>query len=346
MSRMYFSSVPNKVRDFFLKENIKLPRYFLNNLLTFMPRVCSYEEEESKIKPSLTISTNMDEAVKQAPGTFRLKISKGKKNGNDIEKKLKPLIPFCNNGWHVYINISPKYMEYGLMRAFTGLKGLSVTETLFTSEESIKQSLGFKLIELTALNNFEIKMRGLLGNELIIDSRFVDTSPNRDSFLEMSEDISSGIEDDTTRETVNKVFYNLLKVLTQKVHGTICMIVKSGYKFPNAHLSDGIWLEEPIDLSQYSLNHIQNPGDISAEMFYALSGVFIEMLNHDGITIVDNKGCVRGYNMFISKENLKADEISGGSRKRAAYTLSQLSDPNVIGVYFQSQDGNSFYNRG
>lgn len=346
VSRIYYSSVSNKVRAFFLKEELKLPRGFFTNMLAFMSSVCSYEEEEAKIKPSIILGVNLDTAMQQVPGLFRLKVSKGRRNGTDIDKRLKSLLPFCNNGWHVYININKDYIEYGIVRAFTGLKGLSVTETLFTTEESVKSHQGFNLVELLALNKFEIKLQGLLGNELVIDSRFVDTIPNDDSFLEMSKDITSCIENSNNKIAIAKVFYNLLKTVSQRVHGTICIVVKNDYEFPNAYISDGVWLEDPIDLSKFSLEHIDNPGEITGEMFYGLSGVFIEMLNHDGITVLDDLGRVRGFNIFINKANLEADDIAGGARKRAAHALLHVQDAKLLGVYFQSQDGNSFYKRG
>ena len=345
-STMYYASVPRKVRQIFTKENVNLPRGLLSNILGFMSRICSYEEEENKIRPSIIIGCNIDNAIKQVPGHYRLKVSRGMRSCIDIDKKVKPLVPFCNNGWHVYLDINPKYIEYGIVRAFTGLKGLSIAETLFTTDELLQSSVDFQLVELTAVNNFVISIRGLLGSELTIDTRFVKVPAVGDVQLDMAKDAASGVDGEDNRDAIVKVFYNLLKVALQKVHGTICLVVKKDYVFPNVNLKDGIWLEDPIDIKEFSLQHITSPGNITAEMFYALSGVMIGMMNHDGITVIDDVGRVRGYNIFISKESIKTVEVSGGARKRAAYALMQLHDPGVLGVYFQSQDGNSFYKRG
>ena len=62
------------------------------------------------------------------------------------------------------------------------------------------------------------------------------------------------------------------------------------------------------------------------------------------VTVVDTKGRIRGYNIFISSHS-KEKIITGGARKRAAYTLIESKNSGYIGVYFQSQDGNYFYER-
>ena len=62
------------------------------------------------------------------------------------------------------------------------------------------------------------------------------------------------------------------------------------------------------------------------------------------ITIVDTMGRIRGYNVFITPHN-KDNIITGGARKRAAHALLDSQNEDYVGVYFQSQDGNYFYER-
>ena len=69
------------------------------------------------------------------------------------------------------------------------------------------------------------------------------------------------------------------------------------------------------------------------------------MLNVDGITIVDNKGRIRAFNVFVNPNTHENEELSGGARKRAANYLKNTKNSNYIGVYFQSQDGMSNYER-
>ena len=71
----------------------------------------------------------------------------------------------------------------------------------------------------------------------------------------------------------------------------------------------------------------------------------LEMLNIDGITVVDDKGRIRAYNVFVSPDVTDAANLSGGARKRAANYLKKQNNSGYIGVYFQSQDGMSIYER-
>ena len=67
------------------------------------------------------------------------------------------------------------------------------------------------------------------------------------------------------------------------------------------------------------------------------------MLSYDGITVVDNAGRILAYNVFVANEKGVAKNIVGGARRRAAYTLLNTNNKKIIGVYFQSQDGDAFY---
>ena len=67
------------------------------------------------------------------------------------------------------------------------------------------------------------------------------------------------------------------------------------------------------------------------------------MLNYDGITIVDNMGRIRAYNVFIKPEKFNKNATTGGARKRAAYAIINSGIRKIVGVYFHSQEGEIFY---
>ena len=71
----------------------------------------------------------------------------------------------------------------------------------------------------------------------------------------------------------------------------------------------------------------------------------MNMLNYDGITIVDNAGRIRAFNVFVETNQNNKKHILGGARKRAAFTIIDSGHKKVIGVYFQSQEGEVFYQR-
>jgi len=67
------------------------------------------------------------------------------------------------------------------------------------------------------------------------------------------------------------------------------------------------------------------------------------MLDFDGITVVDNAGNILAYNVFVEANLRTTSGTIGGARKRAAYTIINSKKKNIIGVYFQSHDGEMFY---
>jgi hypothetical protein len=318
----------------------------LNSLLRFLSKLCNYEEEEIKIRPKLIITKNIKEALKSVPYHSKIERGKGKKTGEDFDKMLKAIIPFCNLGWYVYIDIQEDDIEYGVIRSFSGPKGLTLTETLFSNlnEESVS------IVEITVASKYEIDIHGISQEKLIVDFRLISEDHlNISKMVEsMSEDVVSQIEDQETREDLRSVFNKLLKLPQQRVHGTICILVNNKYSFPNKFLSDGIWFDTPINLSEAALFTIRESKDIFlGEKYYGLSGLFIEMMNIDGITVIDTQGHVRGFNLFINKQNILQPSrmISGGARKRAFYSLLETKDPDIVGIYFQSQDGEIIYER-
>jgi len=67
------------------------------------------------------------------------------------------------------------------------------------------------------------------------------------------------------------------------------------------------------------------------------------MLNFDGITIIDNQGRLRAYNVFVEPNSKKVGYIVGGARKRAAYYILSTKKKDIVGVYFQSHEGEVFF---
>lgn len=345
MHRLHNTSVRDRIELLCEDEKIQVSPTFIENFLNILSRLCNYEEEGHKIRPRLIVSRNIRDAVKTVTGSHLIKTRLGDIDGSDMEKQVKSLIPFCNNGWHVVIDIQKGLIQYGIVRSFSGPIGLPITENLFAVEDL--NDVNYSIVEIKAINSFELNLCGLYKNSLTIDSRYLEVDQGHNSsFPLMVEDLTQSIEDPEHREIVRKAFSNLFRVIPYKVHGTICVIVDVNYS-PNAFFEDGIWFEEPIVLGSKIIDSVVNNKDvISAEAYYGLSGLFLEMLNVDGMTIVDTAARVRGFNIFVKKapEGVTIPN-EGGARKRAANTVLLSGEPDIVGVYFLSQDGNSFYKR-
>ncbi|MGK9251822.1 hypothetical protein [Paenibacillus humicus] len=346
--RLHHSSVREGITTFLKSEEINVDATFVEHFLQILSRLCNYEEEGHKIRPRVIVSNNITEAIKTVPNSYLIKTRTGKIDGSDMEKLLKSLFPFCNNGWHVFIDIQERVINYGIIRSFSGPIGLSISENIFNIDDI--ELIGYSAIEVKVLNNFELQLCGIHKSTLTIDSRYLEIEGGqRLLFPEFIDAITSDIGDGEQKGILKKAFSNLFRIIPYKVHGTICVVVQSDYMKPEEGelLYDGIWLEEPIDLGEKALDSVMNIKDIiSAEAYYGLSGLFLEMLNVDGMTILDTSARIRGFNVFVRKtpEGISVPS-EGGARKRAANTVLLSGDPKIVGVYFLSQDGNSFYKR-
>jgi len=115
-------------------------------------------------------------------------------------------------------------------------------------------------------------------------------------------------------------------------------VVDQGYQ-RDEFLSDGIWLETPISLSKLFMQ----TNNYSEQKLTATTNLFLTMLNKDGITVIDNAGNILAYNVFVEADLKAVAGIIGGARKRAAYTVINSRRKDIIGVYFQSYDGEIFF---
>jgi len=129
------------------------------------------------------------------------------------------------------------------------------------------------------------------------------------------------------------IFDNVFK----NVNGALCVIVDKDY-VDNGFFSDGVWLKEPISFSKLFLRSKA----FNESKLVGFCNLFMDMLDSDGITIIDNTGRIRAYNVFVESSN-KNFNITGGARKRAAYTVINSRRKRIVGIYFQSHEGELFY---
>ena len=134
------------------------------------------------------------------------------------------------------------------------------------------------------------------------------------------------------------MYENVFESVFKNVHGALCVVVDKDY-VDNGFFSDGIWLKEPISFSKLFMQS----SSYSEPKLLAFCDLFMGMLNYDGITVVDNTGTIRAYNVFVETNINRLQNINGGARKRAAYTVINSRRRKIIGIYFQSHDGEVFY---
>ena len=350
-TKISLSRSGNTIKALFSDERIELPDTFCKALLLFLSKACTYEEEETRIWPRIIICSNLlDNSVVKLLQATTIQFVEEPISKTNLMKRLKSALPFCNTGWKVFINVQEEIVQYGIIRNFNGPTGLSVDDVLLSLSDEDKESLNIHFVLIDAVSNFELRLQTASSN-CIIDFRLTDYEEESVSKACFCEDLLSACEGDTTKAAI--AYKKLIDLFSRKLHGSLCCIIKHDYSLPDCVFNDGIFLKEPIDfitILDKDLAEKSQTQDISAtisshEKYHAFTGILIEMLNIDGITIVDNKGRIRAFNVFVKADTADSNTLSGGARKRAAHYLRSLKSNDYIGVYFQSQDGTSFYER-
>lgn len=353
---MIVISLEEKVNDiihFFEKYNIYLSKELQFQVFDFLKKICSYEEEETKIFPHLILGHNIE--TEKFSKLFPMEIIHLAQESDDklFFKRLKPLLPFCNNGWRVYIDVGEDKINFGIIRNFSGIEGLTVDEVLSDTDKGdidiIREeyNIGYFVIKPISANVLDIV--AMDGDKIRINFSLI--HPSQNSSEEQKEMFIKDFLSKSSDEKLFRAMKKIVDLFSQKLHGTICLIVDEECNLPNAQLADGTFLDEPIDLiglakevldrkSNHTIDYIISLN----EKYYAISGLFLDMLNFDGITVIDTCGKIRAYNVFITPIN-GTQVTYGGARKRAAQALLDNKNSNYVGVYFQSQDGNYFYER-
>lgn len=339
--KIFFEDARKNILEMF---SFEFPSISVNDIDMFVGmfyHLVNYEEEGTKIKPNIIITSNINAVVKNIPQSQKITFYEDEDTSN-FRAHIKALMCFCLRGWNIYINFSENGVEYGIIKSLVSLKDKSLIQSLKQKStlDTISKKTNIILIEIKG--GGVCKLRG--GKGSIISVCF---NLNSQSEYNWDSEISQFVEScvsklKTTKrklEDIKQMITNIFSTALNNLHGTICMIVDKDYKDKNGFLSDGTWLKEPIEFAKMFIKS----NTYNENKLRGLADVLTTMLDFDGITVIDNAGRIRAYNVFIESSANASKKVIGGARRRAAYTILENKNKKIIGVYFQSQDGDNFY---
>ena len=339
---VFFEDARKYIIDFFDEEFKELDSDKLQKIINSFYRLSSYEEEGVKIRPSIFIASNINAVVKNIPNCYKLMIYKDA-DDSSFNQRLKALLCFCKNDWHLYINYSSDGVEYGLIKLLSSIKDVSLNRLIFKSEHTKILESKSQLININVVSGGMIILSGIKGNKTSICF-------NLNSHVEYEWDNKiqhfveacvSKVQTKSQRKLndIKNIFYNIFQKLFKGLHGTICLIVDKDFVDKKGVFADGTWLKEPINFAKLFVQS-KNFNEFKLSSY---ADIISTMLNYDGITILDNAGQIRAYNVFIESDPAVNKKVVGGARRRATETLLNMKSRKIVGVYFQSQDGDNFY---
>lgn len=321
------SSFPSKLRDEFLN--------FYSNLF-------NYNEEGKKILAQVIFTNNIDGIRNSIKGAIKYEYFCDE-NEQYFDRRMKSLMPFCSEDWWMYVHVDNELncIKYGIINVGNSITEPTFKDLIFINQKIKKQDdLEYILIEQASSHiiNFSNKKGENLKVSFFIDSKHTNIEDHNREIMQLVD--ASFSKTKLTEKKLNEVktmFAQIFKKILKKINGTICVVVDKDY-VDKGFFADGTWLNEPINLTK-----LFNTKNVSEEKLRVIADLIPVMLNFDGITIVDNSGKIRAYNVFIQSDLSKSKSIVGGARKRAAYTIINTRKTKIVGVYFQSHEGEIFY---
>ncbi len=304
-------------------------------LLDIIPKFFNYEEEGSKLSFDVLVFKDI-EVIRKKLSTYLFQevvtIDNSKLN---LKKQIKSLAPFSVNGWSVFISQEGENFVVGIYKDFTSIGSLDISEILKGSYILIKK-IDNEILEFS---------NGLEHLYLHLSIVKKDISYNRvEQINSLVKKITDGISEDENKAQFQKNLHNLFAYSLEKSHGCI-IVVQEADKDIDEFFKNGIFFEKPIDLYDEYLNYLKDcsPSNDKVQRHYSITGILSVAINIDGIVMIDSKARLLAYNVFIDNDKTSVDTsvVSGGARKRATHSIIHTKPKGVLGVYFQSHDGES-----
>ena len=335
-----FEQGRNDLINFINTEYKNFDQRLLSHFLNSFNDLLDYREEGTHTKPKLIFTSNIDSIVKVIPKAYKLQVFEDD-DATMFSSRLKPLIAIAKKEWCIYIENKDGKFNYGICKTLNSLKEKGLLDQISESEYLRERADKISCVVARAITDFEMNLFCTHGRSITINTSLNRSSPtnNEETIDEFSHACFSSLR--TTQKKLDEVqtmFRNIFNRVRDNLNGTMCVIVDKNYK-DNGFFEDGIWLETPISFSKL----FTQTKSYSEEKLQAFATLFINMLNFDGITVVDTTGRVLAYNVFVENNIKRTKNVIGGARKRAAYTIINSRRKHIVGLYFQSHEGEIFY---
>lgn len=322
----------NEIGGFLDSEGFRVDDLSKKGILHLINQISDYFEEGKRLYPEVIVTNNI-EIFKTIPHRIQ-SIQKEPLSINSFKKAIKLCAPLSIDGWVIYIEIGKEHLNYGVFSTEITESSLSLyRQTL--SADSFSEDTTFAYIR--SLGQKKVELRGLKGS--------IHVSLNLDDEKDMStnelEQLSKVIVSDcveSKRDRIGMYFEKNIDEALKNGHGSLIGVVTDNpctIADIKLKLNDGIYLDGEMDFAEMIMRMEEEKSIESSSNLKAYTSLMINMINHDGITLLTTSGKLLGYHLFI-KDNSKDPEQTGGARSRAFDAMKSIG---LKACFYKSQDG-------
>ncbi|NQX52267.1 hypothetical protein HQN86_01440 [Pedobacter panaciterrae] len=331
-------SVSSSIGDFLYFEKFQTDPIVKEGILALINLISDYHEEGHALFPEVLITNDL-EFFKSIPNKEIL-INEAELSVDEFKDVVKLCAPLAINNWIIFIEIKDKKLKYGLVSAEMSDTSPSLyNQTVGALKEEIPnttiayiKSLGQKTVELAGLSR-----------RLIISLNLEDPKGYSQNEVHQLSSMITEKCDEHYRVNINTFFEKIIDEALKAGHGNLIGIVEDQEDVIMAlkeklNVNGGVYLPMPIDFEELIVYSEQNKDNESSINLRAHSSILKAMLNHDGITIITNKGRVIGYHLLIDPYVNEGDVLRGGTRSKAYLSMQNCKFFKCC--FYKSQDGN------
>jgi hypothetical protein len=306
-------------------------------LVEAVVQVSNFREEGFPLAPLVFVGREPQEALRTVNGTHFVLLGEGGLDFETVRRALKSCAPLAEGRqWAILLLLDEAQLRFGVF--CTDRSPLRVTS--FEAMRLLPPGAP-PLVGITQLGESIVELRGPGGANLFFDfsaGAGLSSNPMRvlkDFVQAVTRDVEPNL-----RAQLQAFYYRIAIEVVSGPHGALVAVLDAQQRTPD-FLSDGLWLEAPIDLGSLALRYEAEHTEGDTLGLIAFSNLFRRMVGMDGITVFDSRGRLLGYNCFIRQQVIgsPARKLVGGARRRAFEVLCSEVGRSLAAALYRSRDG-------
>ena len=332
-------SIIESIGNFLWEEGFAKDDITKLGILEIINLISDYHEEGNALFPEILVTNSLD-FFKTIPNK-EIIIQESELTIAEFKNALKLCAPLATNSWIIFIEVKNNRIKYGITSAEMSETSPSIYNQT-VGQLKVEDYQGITIAYIRNIGQKTVELAGLK-NRLIVSLTLDEPKGFSQNEIQILCDaITAGCEE-KLKINIKTFFEKIIDEALKNGHGNLIGVIEDNEESTKL-LKDGIngnggiYLATPIDFENLITDSETNKNNESSINLKTHSSVLKAMLNHDGITIISNKGKVIGYHILIGDHIKEGDLVVGGARSKAFKSMENCGL--FILCFYKSQDGN------